>query len=216
MWRYICVVFVVYTENIQYFLGGMQMKSRMNRKGFTLIEVIVVAAIIAILAGILVPMIFNQIDESKITKTKGDVKGMQTAFMMFRKDTGVWPVYSGLSTDIKNATYGHLNTLGTDPDKGTTTKWDTTSADGLATHMTNTAAAAVYVDSNGKTTWKGPYLQSDASDAWGRSYWMNVRDFKTVGAPVWIISGGPDGALCTEPDATEIAATCDDIGLRVQ
>ena len=58
-----------------------------GNRGFTLIEVIVVAAIIAILAGILVPMIFNQIDEAKKTRAQADCKTISTAILMFRKDT---------------------------------------------------------------------------------------------------------------------------------
>jgi prepilin-type N-terminal cleavage/methylation domain-containing protein len=64
-----------------------------GNRGFTLIEVIVVAAIIAILAGILVPMIFNQIDEAKLTRAEGDCKTISTAILMFRKETGKWPYY---------------------------------------------------------------------------------------------------------------------------
>src|SRR3990172_4016230 len=66
-----------------------------NEKGFTLIEVIVVAGIIAILAGILVPMIFKEIDESRITRASADTKSISTALIVFRKDTGAWPVMDG-------------------------------------------------------------------------------------------------------------------------
>nr|MDA8412260.1 prepilin-type N-terminal cleavage/methylation domain-containing protein [Desulfobacteraceae bacterium] len=64
-----------------------------RNRGFTLIEVIVVAAIIAILAGILVPMIFRQIDEAKISRAEADCKSISTAVLLFRKDTGKWPYY---------------------------------------------------------------------------------------------------------------------------
>ena len=67
---------------------------RLNRKGFTLIEVIVVAAIIAILAGILVPMIFNQIDEAKKTKAVGEVKTLQQTVATIRTNTLRWPTVS--------------------------------------------------------------------------------------------------------------------------
>ena len=62
-----------------------------GQRGFTLIEVIVVASIIAILAGILVPMIFNQIDEAKIARAQADCKSISTAILLFRKDLGKWP-----------------------------------------------------------------------------------------------------------------------------
>ncbi|MBL0226806.1 MAG: hypothetical protein IPQ16_14920 [Geobacteraceae bacterium] len=52
-----------------------------------MIEVIVVAAIIAILAGILAPMIFNQIDEAKKTRALADCKTISNAVMLFRKET---------------------------------------------------------------------------------------------------------------------------------
>ena len=57
-----------------------------NERGFTLIEVIVVAGIIAILAGILVPMIFKEIDESRITRASADVRSISAAMIVFRRN----------------------------------------------------------------------------------------------------------------------------------
>ena len=66
------------------------MRLRRN-EGFTLIEVIVVAGIIAILAGILVPLILKEIDESRITRATADTRSISTAMIVFKKDTAQWP-----------------------------------------------------------------------------------------------------------------------------
>lgn len=71
-----------------------------SKKGFTLIEVIVVAGIIAVLAGILVPLIFKEIDESKIARTAADIHSISSALIVFKKDTGQWPINAGCSSTI--------------------------------------------------------------------------------------------------------------------
>ena len=88
----------------------MQLK---NRKGFTLIEVIVVAGIIAILAGILVPLIFKEIDESRITRATADIKSIATSMLVLKKDTGQWPVSSACANNVTilNSSSGTLPAL---------------------------------------------------------------------------------------------------------
>lgn len=195
----------------------MKSFSRLGRKGFTLIEVIVVAAIIAILAGILVPMIFNQIDESKVTKAKGEVASIKAAVGMFRKDTGKWPVFNADSSNPANAVVVILNTPGDDPTDNTAAKgWTTGVAEGFTSQFVDSAQAKAIYDPSGTTTWKGPYLANQPVDPWGRKYFVNVGAFNTPGSPVWVISAGPDGKLTTEPNATEISTTSDDIGIRIQ
>ena len=68
------------------------MSESRNEKGCTLIEVIVVAGIIAILAGILVPLILKEIDESRITRATADIKSISSAILILKKDTAQWPV----------------------------------------------------------------------------------------------------------------------------
>lgn len=50
------------------------MKKILTRKGFTLIELIVVIAILAILAAILIPSITNYIDEANVATAKANAR----------------------------------------------------------------------------------------------------------------------------------------------
>ena len=51
------------------------MKKLLNKKGFTLIELIVVIAILAILALILIPSLLNYINEANAAKNKSNARG---------------------------------------------------------------------------------------------------------------------------------------------
>lgn len=173
-----------------------------NNKGFTLIEVIVVAGIIAVLAGILVPLIFKEIDESKITRAAADVKSISTALIVLKKDTGQWPVSASCEPTV---TLLHGN--GTIPSFSAAANWDQ-SAFNLFDYYLNT-------DDNGcwPTTWKGPYMARVNADPWGNAYVSNASEFLTTGN-VWIISAGPNGIVDTGRGADDV--TPDDIGIRIK
>ena len=79
---------------------------RREDAGFTLIEVIVVAGIIAILAGILVPLILKEIDEARITRAYADIRSLSTSIVVFRKDTGKWPNLDGSCNATVTFIYG--------------------------------------------------------------------------------------------------------------
>ena len=64
--------------------------------GFTLIEMVIVVAIVALLAGILVPVAFNQVDDAEKARAMADVRQISSALMLFRQDTGQWPIKSKL------------------------------------------------------------------------------------------------------------------------
>lgn len=57
-----------------------------SKKGFTLIEVLVVVGIVVILLAILVPVINKAIYQSELAACGADLKGMTTSFLMYAND----------------------------------------------------------------------------------------------------------------------------------
>jgi type II secretion system protein G len=69
-----------------------------DRRGFTLVELIVVIAIIAILAAVVAPNAFRAIEKAKISRTASDMKSIKTAVLSYYADTGGWPACHYIST----------------------------------------------------------------------------------------------------------------------
>lgn len=71
----------------------------MKRSGFTLIELMIVLAIIAALAAILTPMGMNALNRAKATQYVADVRNIKAAAQIYYFDkTGVpttWSAFSG-------------------------------------------------------------------------------------------------------------------------
>src|ERR1700682_989279 len=69
-------------------------KPPVNAKGqraFTLIEVLVVVAILGILAAIVVPRIMDRPDEARRVAAKADINGIVAALKLYRLDNGGYP-----------------------------------------------------------------------------------------------------------------------------
>ncbi len=78
---------------------------RTNQKCFTLIEIMTVIAIIAILSGILFPVLGTIQERSKVSETQTIVVGVKTAIDMFAMSNNYLP-YPGESTDDDKAIDG--------------------------------------------------------------------------------------------------------------
>jgi len=190
-----------------------------GNRGFTLIEVIVVAGIIAILAGILVPLIFNQIDEAKKTRAQADCKSVSSAIIMFRKDTGKWPYHMpGDCTQTYTTIQGGGTTPPLDNPTGT---WGITLNEielGLILNLPGIQPPLDQSCYNGKAR---NYLPETSPDPWGYQYVINAANFAGAN-PVWVLSAGPNGCIDTSVnsptvnDAPNSCGPADDIGIRIQ
>lgn len=95
-------------------------KSKKNKSGFTLIELMIVIAIIAILAAILVPNFLKARAQGQLTACKSNCKNIATALEMYASDMGGrYPPTAGLSAKL--TTGGYLKTIPTCPAAGTNT-----------------------------------------------------------------------------------------------
>jgi general secretion pathway protein G len=74
-------------------------------RGFTLIEVLVVVAILGILAAIVVPRIMDRPDEAKRVAARADIGAIVQALKLYRLDNGFYPsTDQGLSALVQRPT----------------------------------------------------------------------------------------------------------------
>ncbi len=77
------------------------------KKGFTMIELMIVVVILGILATIVVPRFIGREDEARITAARVQISNFETALNMFRLDNGFYPsTEQGLSALVRKPASG--------------------------------------------------------------------------------------------------------------
>ena len=93
-----------------------------NLKGFTLIEFLIVIAIIGVLAALLMANFVGIRQRSRDAQRKSDVRQIQSALELYRSDNGIYPLSAALSScggalSLSGVTY--MSKVPCDPSTGT-------------------------------------------------------------------------------------------------
>ncbi len=129
-------------------MNKLKIKDSMN-KGFTLMELMVVIAIIVLLAGIMTPNVAKRLEKAKMTRAEADISAIETAIGMYENDLGRYPesigggVYAGLSA----IQVLELRLTGRHP-------------------ITEVTDNLIVTDRN----WHGPYIKGIEQDSWKQDY----------------------------------------------
>jgi prepilin-type N-terminal cleavage/methylation domain-containing protein len=213
-----------------------QMEDNMsNNRGFTLIEMVVVLAVVAILAAILTPTIAKNINDAKIARANNEVQVIAGAVGSFFKDTGRWPTSDGTTlTDTVQLLYTSsgevpaLDSTVTDEEYwlSDASGWSGTLVDTFEHHLVENnpgGGATNYPDDTTspkpELRWKGPYITELKADPWGNQYSCNIwYTFNTTTNAVGVWSAGPNRIANTSAiqAATAVTIGGDDILYRIQ
>lgn len=171
----------------------------MKKRGFTVIELLLVIAIIGVIASLAVVMVREAKGKSQNAKAAADLKAFQTAIAILQADTGKWPngcppestANPEIFLDQPQAGLVAQPAIG---DQGGGCTW---TAEDLA-------------------KWKGPYV-SVTKDPWGHPYYFDPDYSIYLNCPaqtpealtVAVLSFGATGYPTTLYD-------CDDVFLRLK
>ena len=161
--------------------------------GFTLIEVLVVIAIVGILAGIVLGTLGQARNKAKIARAKLELKQFYNAIFMLEMDTGCWPK-SPAEPDCKDP-------YTIESGAGGNEIWD----------LNNDAVGLTGDSGTDFPGWAGSYVENFPTDPWGKPYFLDTdydyAKHMETGSGQWVAvigSFGSDGDGQNEYDTNDV------------
>jgi type IV pilus assembly protein PilA len=140
-----------------------------KRKGFTLIELMVVIAIIIILAAIAIPNYLKMTERAKRSRLSADMATLATVLETFKTDWGIYPIASS-GQDVSADTNVHRELAGTGAG---------TSNISTATNAVGELGPITYIKTGTLTSMKNPFNTT----TWPITY--RSSDTGTTGWAIW-------------------------------
>ncbi len=211
-----------------------------DRRGFTLLEITIILAVIAILGLILAPSILNFLNQSRLARAQSDVEALARAVTDFFQDTGFFPQFADAERTRKIRLLVSGGAVGqARPGAEPWLEVSPGAIDLIANQLINNRPSFGPVGyplktGVGTSGWNGPYLSADLqSDPWGNRYAIDVEFLSVMPGgveadgvqekrAVWALSAGPDGVFDTPypTRSTQLvsnaAASPLDVGARIQ
>lgn len=193
----------------------------MNKsRGFSLIELAIVLAVIAVLVGIMTPLVFTYLEDLRISRAQADVRTLADAIRLYRSDTGEYPIFNNLADASADTAAATLLTTG-NGSSPTGTNWTTgIGTTNLESFLNGNFLNRPSATSGGRIVFRGPYVGSIESDPWGNKYYLTAVNLVEGSAYyAFVISAGPNGVLDTVRDQPKTGAFTvggDDIVIRIR
>lgn len=171
-----------------------------TRAGFTMIEIIVIVAVIAILGGILTPLVMKELAKSKVSRASADMNAISIAFTQYYADTSYWPEqYTGaasMTDDFEDYQCLYIDTV-------SLPGWD---GPYMQRGVPGTSGQQAALQTAG--VWDG------VIDPWGKPFRIVclAPNDSLPGGGIAVVSGGSDGTVDTaDTDAVQGNKTDDDL-----
>ncbi|MBU8870732.1 MAG: type II secretion system protein GspG [Gemmatimonadales bacterium] len=188
-------------------------RSRSNHRsdsGFTLMEVVIAVALVAILAVSLGPLVMKNLQDGKVSRAQSDVQAIGNAIETFYKDTGSWP-------NTQNDGTGTVDYLTSSPTilVAATGGITFTSQDDNTTLsnqlILNTPTYSTSTRPHLSAGWNGPYMGADSLDPWGMPYVVNMEYVGDATHTVLVVSAGPNKTYDSFGTTPETSTGTDDL-----